>query len=1161
LSSIRFTLDSLVFHRRIHFAVALGVMTATAVLAGALLVGDSVRGSLRHLALDRLGQIDRVLVAPRFFREAAASEEAVGEAARSMVPAILLQATLAHGREHERRSAGQVTVIGCDDRFWDLDAQGPHPQLADEQIVLNEPLAEKLGAKIGDVVIVRLPMPSDIPNESAMGRKTETVRSLPALKVSGIIPAEGLGRFGLRPTQQIPYLAYVVTDTLQRGLDQPGRVNAIFARATPGGDPSDSPTIRPTLADYGLSLVETPRGYFNLASDRMLLEEPIEQAAEKVFSPLGGHPTFTYLANFIQAGDGKGKIPYSTLTAIDFRTDPPLGPFLTPDDKTIEPLADDEIVLNSWAADDFEKQGVKIKPGDTIRLVYFEPENLHGTGRERTSDFRLKAIVKLDDQQPRMSAPRSAAADPNLTPELKGVTDKKSIANWHPPFEFHPERVRVRPPHDEDDLYWKKYRATPKAFVSLATGRRLWSSRFGNTTTWRIPPHAGITADSLAKQLDAAINPAKLGLEFIPIRQIALKAASGTTPFSVLFLAFSFFIIAAAVMLVALLFKLGIDGRAAELGTLAALGFSRRQVRWMLTAEGAIVAVIGGLLGVAAGVGYAWLMLEGLRTWWLGAITTPFLQLYITPASLAIGLVVGVIVSLATIIWSLWRQSRISVRQLLSGDSRELPALGRQRTNWARIGGLVALAAAGGLAAGLGGSTSGEEQAGVFFGSGFLVLLAALLLVWDQLRTDRGVGRIKPGGTLTRLAVRNGARHPLRSTLTIGLMAAASFLIIAVSAFRLEPLREQASLHSGDGGYSLYAETDQPIYQDLNTAQGRSELGFDEYEEKLLAGTEIIGLRAQAGDDASCLNLYQPRQPRILGLPPASVNRDGFAWSATSATTDAERANPWLLLEGQSNSDDANRPIPVVLDQNTATYSLHLDGVGSNYEITDGRGRKVPLVVVGLLDNSLFQGDLLLSESNLLRLFPDVNGQRVFLIGPRGLSHLGMVSKTGLSAFPPVQEVRTALELTLGDYGFDAEPTSKRLEAFMAVQNTYLSTFQSLGTLGLLLGTVGLAVVQLRSVLERRGELALMRAVGFRRRRLAGMVMLENAALLIGGLATGTVAALIAILPQLIRGSAGAPWLSLAATLAMVVIVGLIAGTLAVRTTLRAPLIPALREE
>ena len=52
----------------------LGVATAVAVLAGALLVGDSVRGSLRDLVLQRLGRTDQVVVSTGFFREALAGE-------------------------------------------------------------------------------------------------------------------------------------------------------------------------------------------------------------------------------------------------------------------------------------------------------------------------------------------------------------------------------------------------------------------------------------------------------------------------------------------------------------------------------------------------------------------------------------------------------------------------------------------------------------------------------------------------------------------------------------------------------------------------------------------------------------------------------------------------------------------------------------------------------------------------------------------------------------------------------------------------------------------------------------------------------------------------------------------------------------------------------
>ena len=73
------------------------------------------------------------------------------------------------------------------------------------------------------------------------------------------------------------------------------------------------------------------------------------------------------------------------------------------------------------------------------------------------------------------------------------------------------------------------------------------------------------------------------------------------------------------------------------------------------------------------------------------------------------------------------------------------------------------------------------------------------------------------------------------------------------------------------------------------------------------------------------------------------------------------------------------------------------------------------------------------------------------------------------------------IEDALVDFGADATGTAERLAEFHRVENTYLSTFQTLGGLGLLLGTVGLATVLLRNVLERRRELALLGAVGYRR--------------------------------------------------------------------------------
>jgi hypothetical protein len=261
-----------------------------------------------------------------------------------------------------------------------------------------------------------------------------------------------------------------------------------------------------------------------------------------------------------------------------------------------------------------------------------------------------------------------------------------------------------------------------------------------------------------------------------------------------------------------------------------------------------------------------------------------------------------------------------------------------------------------------------------------------------------------------------------------------------------------------------------------------------------------------------------------------------------------EQENPWLLLdEDLGKAPDGVPLVPVVLDYNTATYSLHLwGGIGQTYDITTDDGRPIRLQVVGLLAGSIFQGDLLVSEAAFVRCFPEIGGYRFFLV-----------------QCPPEQTaaVGQALERTLGDFGLVVETTGARLANLLAVQNTYLSTFQSLGGLGLLLGTFGLAMVQLRNVLERRGELALMRAAGFRRRWLARLVMLENAALLVAGLAGGVVAALVAVLPHLFTRGASFPWLWLGATLTLVLAVGLLAGLAAVRAAMKAPILGTLREE
>jgi ABC-type antimicrobial peptide transport system permease subunit len=226
------------------------------------------------------------------------------------------------------------------------------------------------------------------------------------------------------------------------------------------------------------------------------------------------------------------------------------------------------------------------------------------------------------------------------------------------------------------------------------------------------------------------------------------------------------------------------------------------------------------------------------------------------------------------------------------------------------------------------------------------------------------------------------------------------------------------------------------------------------------------------------------------------------------------------------------------------TYVLHRK-LGDDFVMTRG-DQTIRLRLVAALADSVFQGELLMSQANFQRLFPDHQGYRFALVE---------------APLEQADQVSGTLEDALADFGADAKSTVERLAEFHRVENTYLSTFQTLGGLGLLLGTLGLGAVLMRNVLERRRELALLQAVGYRRIHVLGMVLAENVWLLVAGLVMGTVCALVAIAPVIVERGGRLPLVSLALLLGSVLVVGLSASLGATTTALRSPLLPALKAE
>jgi ABC-type lipoprotein release transport system permease subunit len=860
-----------------------------------------------------------------------------------------------------------------------------------------------------------------------------------------------------------------------------------------------------------IDFYKAARPWTNVESGQLYLDAMTEQAAAASGQP--AIEELVYLADAI--ADDKAEMAYAVIAAVDCKSaaGKQSEPGLL---QALSALRDDEIAVVSWPG-----MPLKAKKGDSVEITYYVPDERNQL-QKQMAKFRIADFVPLANY----------ADDPDWTPEFPGITDKLKIADWEkPPFPFNPKRVK---PVDED--YWKRYRATPKAYITLKTGQRLWSSRFGKLTMIRLAE----SPSDFQEKLLSKLRPEVGGFVFQDVRRQALQSSSGSNDFGVLFLSFSFFLIAAALLLVGLLFRLNLDRRASEMGLLLATGWSHRQVRWLLLGEGAALAVVGAVAGLGGALLYGSQMLHLLAASWPGGTRLAFLRLHAAPVSYAIGYGTSVAVSVLTIVWATRVLGKMAPTALLAGETTASASARAPTARRGWNGFVIAFALLGAAVCLLLGIilTGNEAKAGSFFGAGAMLLIGALALAWRWLRASGAPSDPQP--SLVGLGMRNAGRHPVRSVLTVGLLASATFLIVAVEAFHKETGQEFLNKHGGSGGFALLAETDVPIFQDLNEPKTQVNWNVSKEEAQVLRGAKYYGLRVRPGDDASCLNLYQPLKPRILGVPSKLLQEGRFQFAASQATSEEEKKNPWLLLE--STHDDA---VPAIIDATTAEWTLKVK-LGETLNVADDKGDTVKLRIVALLQESIFQGEVLIAERDFLRLFPRQEGFRYFLIETE-----------------PAQAgaVREALQAALADQGASIPTTAQRLQSYMDVENMYLDTFKALGGLGLLLGAAGLAIVLLRGVWERRGELALLRALGFRGGQLAWLVLAENALLLALGLASGTVAALLAVAPHLAGSGATPLWGRLAALLAGVALVGLLSGAAAVWGSLRTPLLTALRRE
>ena len=426
----------------------------------------------------------------------------------------------------------------------------------------------------------------------------------------------------------------------------------------------------------------------------------------------------------------------------------------------------------------------------------------------------------------------------------------------------------------------------------------------------------------------------------------------------------------------------------------------------------------------------------------------------------------------------------------------------------------------------LGGMSGGNP--GMFFGAGALLLTSGILF------TRYALLRLLVGSTLdsmTGLALRNTARRPGRSLATIGVLASGVFMVVAVDSFRKTSDIDAGRRDSGTGGFSLIGESASPIYEDLNSQKGRDAYALDD---KLMLGVKVVQMRVREGDDASCLNLNRAAQPRVIGVAPEEMAGRFAKENSASAQ--------WEKL----SAPDANLGIvPALIDANTLQWALQKK-VGSLLDFTDERGGDLKLAVATTVPASILQGMVFIAESRFIEKFPNAAGYRLFLID---------------CPSEKATQVREHLSKQLDDRGMELVPTAQRLADFNAVENTYLSIFQILGGLGVLLGSAGLGIIVMRNVLERRREFGLLEAIGFTPAQLRSLVFSEHRWLVVAAIAIGAASAIVAVLPGIIQKGAGFPWGQLSVLFVGMGLLSAFWVWLATRIALRGSLLGSLRSE
>lgn len=1092
-----YIIKSFLHYRKINITLILSIIVTSTVITGSLILGDSIRRSLKECVYEKIGRIQWSLyTGERFIRSSLARrmEEIAGT---NVAPVMILKGIVSYKGGKVR--ANSVQVAGVDNRFFKLSLNEQTVNIPPGMALINQKLARKLNLKKNDEFTISIRRPDVLPTDSPFSTGNDYIGF--RLIVQNIIDKENFGDFSLNINPVTTPGIFVSLGYLADKMELKGKANTLLVSENSGLTSDDITQVFNAsweLQDAGFEIKDIPgKDVFELRSQRVFLSNNIVEIIMGIY-PAADY-IFSYFVNAIR--NNKRTTPYSIVSA-----PPPIQ----------KKINEDEIIINTWLAED-----LNANKGDLLELDFYII-NQQRKLQLKKSNFTVRSIIPIKDK----------AADKTLMPDYPGLSDAGECRDWKPGIPIDLDKIRKK-----DEQYWDTYRGTPKAFINLKKARKIWGNQFGSITGIRFK---NADKQKIIENLNKHLYPEKFGFVFEDIRKLQIESSEESVDFAQLFMGLSFFVIISSLILIGLFFIFYIQNRSSEIGTLFSLGYKKKMIYRIFLSEGVLIAALGSLLGIVVSIIYNHAFLYFLGSLWYDAVRTKTLNVYIEPLTIFKGFILSTVFAVSSMylsLRSLLKKNIYSIQTRIGNT-----AFFKKDISFIYMLFCIGLPVFIVLVFIYAVFIIGNYPPILFFFSGILLLIEGLLIVIIIFKKLQFAKQTKFLSAKS-IGIRNINRNPGRSLSVVGLLSIGIFMVISVSSNRSNYLEDTSKRNSGTGGFSLFCRTTYPVNQDLNSVAARKKTSLNK---RLYNQIKFVLMRLREGDDASCLNPNRTFLPQILGVNVEEfADREAFTFSRILDEFKKKGINEsgdiWPLLE-LALPDGS---IPAIADQTVIQWGLG-KSLGDSITVLDEKGNKVELKLIAGLANSIFQGYIIISEKHFLQLFPSVSGFNVFL-----------VDRTENNKEDIINDISRAFL----SHGIEVADTVQKLSDFNSVQNTYLSIFLVLGGFGLLLGTIGLGVLILRNVLERKGEIALLKALGFTKKFILRILIYEYIFLLLLGILIGSASGTLAVLPVLLTPGTQVPYLLLFFTIFFIASTGALSIYFTGLHAVKGTLLDDLREE